>query len=133
MFHSLTDEALRAAHDAARLLYDNHSRLGLDQMMTGHAARGHHRGNGKPGKSDRRGRKARKMNPASMTPEQVIAEWVKSAVRPKNAAAKLALELATQAPGTLVASTAIWRRNYGQTCHRQPGHTVLAIGSGPIQ
>lgn len=34
MFHGLTDEALRAAHDAARLLYDNHRTLGLDQMMT---------------------------------------------------------------------------------------------------
>jgi hypothetical protein len=31
MFDSLTDETLRAAHDAARLLYDNHRALGLDQ------------------------------------------------------------------------------------------------------
>ena len=30
MFNSLTDETLRAAHDAARLLYDNHRALGLD-------------------------------------------------------------------------------------------------------
>ena len=30
MFDSLTDEALRASHDAARLLYDNHRALGLD-------------------------------------------------------------------------------------------------------
>ena len=30
MFDSLTDEKLRAAHDAARLLYDNHRALGLD-------------------------------------------------------------------------------------------------------
>jgi hypothetical protein len=30
MFDSLTDETLRAAHDAARLLYDNHRALGLD-------------------------------------------------------------------------------------------------------
>jgi DNA-binding transcriptional regulator YhcF (GntR family) len=44
------------------------------------------------------------MNLASMAPEQVIAEWIKSAVKPKDAAAKLALELAAQAPGTLVAS-----------------------------
>ena len=31
MFDSLNDETLRAAHDAARLLYDNHRALGLDQ------------------------------------------------------------------------------------------------------
>jgi hypothetical protein len=30
MFDSLTGETLRAAHDAARLLYDNHRALGLD-------------------------------------------------------------------------------------------------------
>ncbi len=30
MFDSLSDETLRAAHDAARLLYDNHRALGLD-------------------------------------------------------------------------------------------------------
>ena len=30
MFDSLTDETLLAAHDAARLLYDNHRALGLD-------------------------------------------------------------------------------------------------------
>jgi hypothetical protein len=30
MFDSVPDETLRAAHDAARLLYDNHRALGLD-------------------------------------------------------------------------------------------------------
>ena len=30
MFDSLSDEKLRAAHDAAQLLYDNHRALGLD-------------------------------------------------------------------------------------------------------
>jgi len=30
MFDSLADGPLRAAHDAARLLYDNHRALGLD-------------------------------------------------------------------------------------------------------
>jgi hypothetical protein len=30
MFDSLTDETLRAAHDAAQLLYVNHRALGLD-------------------------------------------------------------------------------------------------------
>ena len=30
MFDTLTDAALRAAHDAARLLYDNHHELRLD-------------------------------------------------------------------------------------------------------
>jgi hypothetical protein len=30
MFDSLNDETLRAAHDAARVLYDNHRALGLD-------------------------------------------------------------------------------------------------------
>jgi hypothetical protein len=30
MFDSLSDETLRAAHDAAQLLYDNHRALGLD-------------------------------------------------------------------------------------------------------
>jgi hypothetical protein len=30
MFDSLGDEELRAAHDAAQLLYDNHRTLGLD-------------------------------------------------------------------------------------------------------
>jgi hypothetical protein len=30
MFADLTNETLRAAHDAARLLYDNHRALGLD-------------------------------------------------------------------------------------------------------
>jgi hypothetical protein len=30
MFDSLNDATLRAAHDAARLLYDNHRALGLD-------------------------------------------------------------------------------------------------------
>jgi hypothetical protein len=32
MFGNLTDETLRAAHDAARLLYDNHRALGLDPV-----------------------------------------------------------------------------------------------------
>ena len=32
MFDSLSDQALRAAHDAARLLYDNHGALGLDVL-----------------------------------------------------------------------------------------------------
>jgi hypothetical protein len=32
MFGSLTDTTLRAAHDAARLLYDNHRALGLDPV-----------------------------------------------------------------------------------------------------
>jgi hypothetical protein len=32
MFDSLTDGTLRAAHDAARLLYDNHRALGLDPL-----------------------------------------------------------------------------------------------------
>jgi len=31
MFDSVADETLRAAYDAARLLYDNHRALGLDQ------------------------------------------------------------------------------------------------------
>jgi DNA-binding transcriptional regulator YhcF (GntR family) len=44
------------------------------------------------------------MNLGPITPEQVIAEWAMSPVKRKNAAAKLALELATQAPGTRVAS-----------------------------
>jgi hypothetical protein len=30
MFDRLSDEKLRAAHDAAQLLYDNHRALGLD-------------------------------------------------------------------------------------------------------
>ena len=30
MFDFLSSETLRAAHDAARLLYDNHQALGLD-------------------------------------------------------------------------------------------------------
>jgi hypothetical protein len=30
VFDSLSSETLRAAHDAARLLYDNHQALGLD-------------------------------------------------------------------------------------------------------
>ena len=30
MFDTVADETLRAAHDAARLLYDNHRALGLD-------------------------------------------------------------------------------------------------------
>jgi hypothetical protein len=30
MFDSLSDEKLRAAHDAAQLLYDHHRELGLD-------------------------------------------------------------------------------------------------------
>jgi hypothetical protein len=30
MFDSLGDEKLRAVHDAAQLLYDNHRALGLD-------------------------------------------------------------------------------------------------------
>ena len=30
MFDSLSDEKLRAAHDAVQLLYDNHRALGLD-------------------------------------------------------------------------------------------------------
>ena len=33
MFDGLTDETLRAAHDAARLLYDNHDALGLDPSV----------------------------------------------------------------------------------------------------
>jgi hypothetical protein len=32
MFDSLDDQALRAAHDAARLLHDNHRALGLDVL-----------------------------------------------------------------------------------------------------
>jgi hypothetical protein len=32
MFDSLNDQALRAAHDAARLLYDSHRALGLDVL-----------------------------------------------------------------------------------------------------
>ena len=32
MFDSLNDQALRAAHDAARVLYDNHRALGLDVL-----------------------------------------------------------------------------------------------------
>ena len=32
MFDSLSDQALRAAHDAARRLYDNHRALGLDVL-----------------------------------------------------------------------------------------------------
>jgi hypothetical protein len=32
MFDILTDETLRAAHDAARLLYDNQRALGLDPL-----------------------------------------------------------------------------------------------------
>jgi hypothetical protein len=32
MFDSLSDQALHAAHDAARLLYDNHRALGLDVL-----------------------------------------------------------------------------------------------------
>ena len=32
MFDSLNDQALRAAHDAARLLYDNHRALGIDVL-----------------------------------------------------------------------------------------------------
>ena len=32
MFDGLTDEKLRAVHDAARLLYDNHRALGLDPL-----------------------------------------------------------------------------------------------------
>ena len=33
MFDSLNDEKLRAAHDAARLLYGNHDALGLDPAV----------------------------------------------------------------------------------------------------
>ena len=33
MFDTVADEALRAAHDAARLLYDNHRALGLDPSV----------------------------------------------------------------------------------------------------
>lgn len=33
MFDGLTDETLRAAQDAARLLYDNHDALGLDPVV----------------------------------------------------------------------------------------------------
>jgi hypothetical protein len=33
MFDSLGDEKLRAAHDAAQLLYDNHRALGLDPAV----------------------------------------------------------------------------------------------------
>jgi hypothetical protein len=32
MFDSLCDQVLRAAHDAAGLLYDNHRALGLDVL-----------------------------------------------------------------------------------------------------
>ena len=32
MFDSLNDQALRVAHDAARVLYDNHRALGLDVL-----------------------------------------------------------------------------------------------------
>ena len=32
MFDSLDDQAVRAAHDAARVLYDNHRALGLDPV-----------------------------------------------------------------------------------------------------
>jgi hypothetical protein len=32
MFDSLNDDKLKAAHDAARLLYDNHRTLGLDPL-----------------------------------------------------------------------------------------------------
>jgi len=32
MFDSLNDDKLRAAHDAARLLYDNYRALGLDPL-----------------------------------------------------------------------------------------------------
>jgi hypothetical protein len=32
MFDSLNDDTLRAAHDAARLLYANHRALGLDPL-----------------------------------------------------------------------------------------------------
>jgi hypothetical protein len=32
MFNTLDAQALRAAHDAARLLYDNHRALGLDVL-----------------------------------------------------------------------------------------------------
>jgi hypothetical protein len=32
MFDSLNDQALSAAHDAARLLFDNHRALGLDVL-----------------------------------------------------------------------------------------------------
>ena len=33
MFDSLNDQTLRAAHDAARVLYDNHRALGLDVLV----------------------------------------------------------------------------------------------------
>jgi len=33
VFDSLSSETLRAAHDAARLLYDNHDALGLDPAV----------------------------------------------------------------------------------------------------
>jgi hypothetical protein len=33
MFDSLGDEKLRAVHDAAQLLYDNHRALGLDPSV----------------------------------------------------------------------------------------------------
>ena len=33
MFDTVADEALRPAHDAARLLYDNHRALGLDPSV----------------------------------------------------------------------------------------------------
>ena len=33
MFDSLSDEKLRAAHDAAQLPYDNHRELGLDPVV----------------------------------------------------------------------------------------------------
>ena len=34
MFDSLNDDTLKAAHDAARLLYGNHRALGLDPQAT---------------------------------------------------------------------------------------------------
>ena len=33
MFDSLSNDKLRGAHDAARLLYDNHQALGLDPQV----------------------------------------------------------------------------------------------------
>jgi hypothetical protein len=46
MFDSLTDETLRAAHDAARLLYDNHRALG---RLAGSCRRRRYRVRGAPG------------------------------------------------------------------------------------
>ena len=53
MFDSLSDEKLRAAHDAARLLYDNHRALGLDPaaIKLDTLRVGHRRGTREPGQA----------------------------------------------------------------------------------